>query len=223
MKTPQRRCAVLAGLLALATGVQPLQAASDSIYIYKRPDGTRLITDHEHANPDLRLIRHYGIHVPRGKGTHSAYSKSRKTVTIRSRRSTYTPRPTVSRFDELIAKKSEKHGVDSALVKAVVQIESAYDASAVSSKGATGLMQLMPATAARFGVNNRKNPSQNVDGGVRYLKHLLQLFSDDIRLALAAYNAGENAVLRYDDIPPYPETIDYVDKVLKLHELYATN
>ncbi len=107
------------------------------------------------------------------------------------------------------------------LVHAVVTAESAYDPHALSSAGALGLMQLMPATAKRFGVSDRKNPRANVYAGTRYLKQLLGMFDNDVRLALAAYNAGENAVIKYDNqIPPYPETQNYVRKVLKYYRQY---
>lgn len=101
-----------------------------------------------------------------------------------------------------------------ALLHAVVEVESAYDSRAISSKGAVGLMQLMPATARRYGVSDRRDPLQNLRGGARYLRDLLAMFGDDLALALAAYNAGENAVKRYGNrIPPYPETERYVQKV----------
>jgi soluble lytic murein transglycosylase-like protein len=92
-------------------------------------------------------------------------------------------------------------------------VESNYDPNAVSPKGAQGLMQLIPATARRFGVSDAFNPSDNIQGGARYLKHLLELYKGDESLALAAYNAGEGAVSRYGGVPPYPETQDYVAKV----------
>ena len=98
------------------------------------------------------------------------------------------------------------------LVHSVVQVESNYNPYAVSPKGAQGLMQLMPATASRFGVTNSFDAKQNIEGGVRYLKFLQETFGDD-RLALAAYNAGENAVSRYKGVPPFPETVSYVAKV----------
>jgi len=104
------------------------------------------------------------------------------------------------------------------LVHAVIQTESAYNSSAQSPKGAVGLMQLMPDTARRFGVIDRNDPDQNVDGGTRYLKYLITLFNPNIDLAVAAYNAGENAVIRYNNsIPPYPETQNYVKQVLALY------
>jgi soluble lytic murein transglycosylase-like protein len=98
------------------------------------------------------------------------------------------------------------------LVDSVIQVESNYNPYAISPKGAQGLMQLMPATARRFGVKNSFDAQQNVEGGVRYLKFLQDTFQDD-RLAVAAYNAGEKAVTKYGNVPPYPETVDYVAKV----------
>src|ERR1700675_2456195 len=102
--------------------------------------------------------------------------------------------------------------VSQLLVDSVIQVESNYNPYAVSPKGAQGLMQLMPATARRFGVTNSFDPQQNVEGGVRYLKFLQETFQDD-RLAVAAYNAGEKAVAKYKNVPPYRETVDYVAKV----------
>ncbi|MCX6599818.1 MAG: lytic transglycosylase domain-containing protein [Acidobacteria bacterium] len=113
---------------------------------------------------------------------------------------------------ELIADAARKHDVDPMLVESMVQVESNYDTRAVSNKGAMGLMQLIPATARRFGVVNPFDAQQNIEGGVRYLKYLQQLYRDD-RLALAAYNAGEGAVARYGAIPPYAETQNYVYEV----------
>ena len=112
----------------------------------------------------------------------------------------------------LVAEAAKTHDVSAALVESVIQVESNYNPHAVSPKGAQGLMQLMPSTARRFGVKNSFDPKQNIDGGVRYLKFLRETFGDD-RLAVAAYNAGEGAVLRYGNVPPYVETMDYVAKV----------
>jgi soluble lytic murein transglycosylase-like protein len=118
----------------------------------------------------------------------------------------------------MIQEISTRHGVDAELVKAVIQVESNYNDRARSPKGACGLMQLMPATAQRYGVQSIFDPSQNIEGGVRYLKDLVQLFKNDMRLAVAAYNAGEGAVQKYNnEVPNYEETQNYVRKVLALY------
>ena len=125
-----------------------------------------------------------------------------------------------TKFAPLIDKVSQRYRVERALIHAVITAESAYDPAAVSRAGAVGLMQLMPGTAKRYGVSDRRDPRQNVSGGVRYLRDLLVQF-DDLPLALAAYNAGENAVIRYGNrIPPYRETQRYVRKVLSYYRDY---
>ena len=116
---------------------------------------------------------------------------------------------------EMIENAAREYNVDPLLVHAVIQVESAYNPNAISPMGAEGLMQLIPSTARRFGVRNSFNAEQNIRGGVRYLKHLSLLFNNDLRLTLAAYNAGEGAVSRYNWIPPYPETQNYVYQVAK--------
>jgi soluble lytic murein transglycosylase-like protein len=122
------------------------------------------------------------------------------------------------KFAELISLVSKRHQLDADLVHAVVRAESAYDPNAVSSAGAVGLMQLMPATARQYGVKNRRDPAQNLLGGSRFLRYLIRRFDNDLSLALAAYNAGEGAVMRYGKrIPPYRETQNYVRKVLAFY------
>jgi hypothetical protein len=119
-------------------------------------------------------------------------------------------------FDHHIEDAARFHLVSPDLVRAVIQVESEFDALAVSSKGAKGLMQLMPFTAARFGVSDPFDARQSVFGGVQYLRFLLDLFNGDVSLALAGYNAGENAVLRYHGVPPYRETRSYVQRIQEL-------
>jgi soluble lytic murein transglycosylase-like protein len=114
----------------------------------------------------------------------------------------------------LVAEAAKNFDVNPLLVDSVIQVESNYNPFAVSPKGAQGLMQLMPGTAQRFGVTDSFDPKQNIEAGVRYLKLLQDTFQDD-RLAIAAYNAGEKAVAKYNDVPPYPETVSYVAKVGK--------
>jgi hypothetical protein len=101
------------------------------------------------------------------------------------------------------------------LIKSVIRVESGFNPNAISQKGAQGLMQLMPETAARMGVRNPLDPSENVDGGARYLRELLGLFSNDVVKALAAYNAGPKRVEQFHGVPPYPETVKYVNKVIR--------
>jgi len=127
-----------------------------------------------------------------------------------------------ARYDDLIARASERYSVDSTLIKAIIKTESNFNHRAVSPMGARGLMQLMPTTAAALQVKDSFHPENNIDGGVRYLRYLMNLFNGNLPLVLAAYNAGENAVLRYKNrIPPYQETQSYVRRVL--HHLNRYN
>ncbi len=118
-----------------------------------------------------------------------------------------------ARIERLVNETARRHDLDPQLVHSVIRAESNYDPFAISPKGAQGLMQLMPATARRFGVANTFDPNENLQGGMRYLRYLLDLFGDE-RLAVAAYNAGEKAVMRHGGVPPYEETERYVRLVL---------
>jgi soluble lytic murein transglycosylase-like protein len=126
-----------------------------------------------------------------------------------------------SRYDGLIESMARRHDVDPALVKAIVQAESAFDPKAVSRSGARGLMQVLPTTASRFSIKNLSDPRQNLRAGVLYLKHLLDLFDGDVTMAVAAYNAGPNSVRRHRGVPPYSETRNYLAKVMGLRRAYA--
>jgi len=126
-------------------------------------------------------------------------------------------------FEQIINSCSTEFGVEKSLVKAVIHAESGYNPNAVSSKGAAGLMQLMPGTAQDLKVADSFNPSDNIRGGVRYLRFLLDTFKGDVSLALAAYNAGLGNVAKHGGIPPYQETRNYVSKVLDYQRNYAAN
>ena len=121
-------------------------------------------------------------------------------------------------IDQLVEQAASRHQMDPDLIRAVMRVESGFDPKAVSSKGAMGLMQLIPATAHRFGVVNPFDPKQNLEGGVNYLKYLMALFGGDLSLSLAAYNAGEHSVQHFGGIPAIPETQNYVRKVTSIYK-----
>ena len=123
-------------------------------------------------------------------------------------------------FHPIILQEAGRHEIDPALVKAIIMAESGYNPNAVSDKGAKGLMQLMPSTAKALGVEDAFNPQQNISGGVRYFKKLVNRFDGDIKLALAAYNAGSKIVRHYQGIPPYKSTHYYIEKVFKYYKQY---
>lgn len=191
-------CGVLIAALLITA---PVQA---DIYKYVDKHGRVYLTDKPQHSGYKRLVKTWkGWQEP--SYNPSAFKKNQK------------------RFAPLIAEAAREYMLPDSLVHAVVTAESAYDPNALSSAGALGLMQLMPATARRFGVEDRKNPRANVYAGTRYLKQLLGMFDNDVQLAVAAYNAGENAVIKYGNkIPPYPETQNYVRKVIKYYQKYRT-
>lgn len=168
------------------------------VYKYTAPDGKVYYTDEPKKGFNYkRIIR------TRPKGYAKAYRRMAKNK---------------KKYSPLIIQAAAKYRIDEKLLHAVIQTESAYDKMAISSAGAVGLMQLMPATAKRYGVSNRKNARQNIDGGTHYIKDLFKMFNSNLELVLASYNAGEGAVKKYkNSIPPYPETRNYVRKVLALY------
>ena len=137
------------------------------------------------------------------------------TRSLEGGRSSAATRGLTPEVNAMIQRIARKHGVPAALVKAVARAESGFKSDAVSPAGAQGMMQLMPATGKGLGVSDPFNAEQSIEGGTRYLKNALRMFNGDVRLALAAYNAGPNAVKKYDGIPPYAETQNYVKKVMQ--------
>ncbi|MCU7905108.1 MAG: lytic transglycosylase domain-containing protein [Candidatus Thiodiazotropha sp. (ex Epidulcina cf. delphinae)] len=197
-ETVRRR---IGGVLLLGVCLCLPLSAEAEIFKYRGADDSIHFTD-KPMRGDYRLLWRSGKKKSRNSG--------RSMARMRENRAKVTP------LIERVAKQLRLHP---GLLHAVVRVESAYNPKAVSKKGAQGLMQLMPATADRYGVSDSYDPQQNLQGGAQYLKDLLKLFEFDIKLALAAYNAGENAVFKYGNrIPPYPETQNYVKKVLNEFE-----
>lgn len=130
----------------------------------------------------------------------------------------------VNRYDQIIRKTADKFKIDYALIKAIIKTESNFDHQAVSPVGAQGLMQLMPATASALQVENTFQPENNIEGGVRYLRYLLDIYRGNLTLALAAYNAGEGNVAKYNNnVPPFRETQNYIKRVLSFYNSYSRN
>lgn len=191
-----KRYVGIAVLIAL-----PLVAGAD-IYKYVDKYGRIHLSDKPAHDGYKRIVRTW-------KGWKEAQIAYRDTAKNRKR------------YAQAIDAVAKQNRLPRALVHAVITAESAYDPNAVSHAGAVGLMQLMPGTAERYGVRNRKDPLANVAGGTRYLRDLLKMFDNNLVLALAAYNAGENAVIKYGNkIPPYEETQTYVQRVLKYYNNY---
>lgn len=185
--------------ILLGTGEQP--AYADAIYRFVDKDG---VIHFSNVPTDTRYRKVFDDRIPvRFKST--ALPKAVLNQTIA----------------QSIAETSDRHRLDPALVRAVIQAESAFDPRAESPKGAMGLMQLMPETAVSLNVTNPYDPDQNISGGVRHLRYLLDRFSGDVRLALAAYNAGESRVMRDKRVPAITETREYVKKVMLLYKQFS--
>lgn len=148
--------------------------------------------------------------------------KAKYVVVLREKRVLFSPRLDTKKYDQLIFQAAEKFKLDPALIKAIIKAESNFNHRAISPVGAQGLMQLMPATAAELNVKDSFHPEKNIEGGSRYLRYLLKTYRGDLDLALAAYNAGEKAVARYNyNIPPYRETQNYVRRVKQFYREFA--
>ncbi|MFK7989641.1 MAG: lytic transglycosylase domain-containing protein [Sandaracinaceae bacterium] len=196
-----RRCLTLS-LLCLAAGLFVAPSARADIYTYTDANG---VVHYSNSPP------------PRQRGVRRIRTPERAappaTSASRGVRDTSTAR--FSRYDAVIREAAALYQLPESFLRAVIKVESNYHAEVVSRAGASGLMQLMPATAARMGVTDVFDPRQNILGGARYLRILANQFNGDLVLTVAAYNAGEGAVLRYRGIPPYAETQGYVRRVLR--------
>ncbi len=182
-------------ILVACLGFGSFSAFAGDIYYYEDSDGVLHMTD------EPPTVKSYGVLKQKNE---NAIHFAARTIPKEELR-------------KLIEEISPQHGFESALPEAVVKAESEYDTMAVSSKGARGLMQLMPETADALGVEDAHDPRQNLQGGIKYLRKLFDTYHGDIDLVAAAYNAGPGAVEKYKGVPPYRETIDYVKKVRKYY------
>lgn len=193
-------------LVGAAAVFLPLTAGADTIYKTVNPDGSISFTTRPTAGSTIAIK---SDKKPTRAGV-PAFAPQDKDL------SRYT------RYDEHIRGAATLYQIPEQLVRAVIKVESDYDPRAISSAGARGLMQLMPETAERLGVKDISDPRENIYGGVRYLRVLANMFNGDLDYTIAAYNAGENAVIQHGGIPPYAQTRDYVVKVTKFYRRYRT-
>jgi hypothetical protein len=232
LRIPRATIIVIVALLMTVT-VMMAPSAHATIYKWVDKNGTTHFSNYQkgkravaatsssgHGDIWKRIDKNGTTHFSNrrmGKGSVLVYRGKRKPSSRRAARSGTLAR-NMTLYSPLIEKAARRFKIDANLIHAVVRAESAYNASAESNKGAVGLMQLMPATARRYGVGDRTDPMQNLTGGVSYLRDLIVQFRN-VALALAAYNAGENAVIRHGNkIPPYPETQNYVQKVIGFYQ-----
>ncbi|MGX2039193.1 lytic transglycosylase domain-containing protein [Methylocaldum sp. MU1018] len=188
--------------LAFLSVLCPGMASAD-VYKYVDSSGHVFYTDNPKHSGYRRIIA-----TPAAFSFYSAPKKWPSGLFEKNRR----------QFASLIDAAASKYSLDPALLHAVIRAESSYNPGAVSRKGAVGLMQLMPETAARYGVRDRYDPGENIEGGAKYLSELIDMFRSDVRLAVAAYNAGENNVIKYGNkVPPFQETQEYVARVLNYY------
>ena len=201
---PRFGLSMLLALAALAFGVRPAFA---DIYTFKDERGVVHFTNIKGLDPRYKLLRREGSGPVPGSGNPAR---------------TYMPSEAeIRRYSSIVETAARQYGVDKALVHAVISAESGYNPQAVSRAGARGLMQLMPETARRYGVRDAFDPAQNIHGGVRLLKDLLELFEGNLELVIAAYNSGVNAVIRAGNrIPPHPETMVFVPRVMRYYESF---
>ena len=205
----------LPAILTLSLLATYLWASSSHADIYQYTDEQGVV--HFTNVPVARTNRPTRVHTETRPGTGSLASASASPVSARSAGSAASAEAIPASYHQYINDSCEKYGVDPSLVHALVKVESDFNPFALSRKGAMGLMQLMPQTAADLNVKNSFSPQDNIEGGVRYLRYLLDRYEGNLSLALAAYNSGETAVKRWGTVPPFKETKDYVKKILAIY------
>lgn len=211
----------IAPSLALAdNGVRVFKDASGVVNIVSNNSKLPGTGERYYKRIDANGTVHFTSNPPMGGGYSVVYVDACPACQVNSSINWNSTRLNTDAFALEIGQAAAVNGVDAGLVRALIHAESAFNPNALSRKGAQGLMQLMPATAGMYGVGNAFDASQNIAAGVRHLKYLLDRYDGDVRLAAAAYNAGEGAVAKYGGIPPYAETRVYVDRVETLMKRY---
>ena len=208
-------------ILAFAFATAVAVPASAELYKYRGPDGEVIITSEKRSDLELLEVVESGPRVRRASQTPKRASTGKTPANHTPRPENAVPRDQrEAAFDDIIAEASEAYDVPFGFVKAVIRVESNFNPNAVSKSGAMGLMQLMPRTAASLNVTDAFDPRQNIYGGTKFLRILIDRYDGDINLILAAYNAGDAAVARYDGIP-YPKTRGYVASVFRWYQVYS--
>lgn len=207
--TLKRPCSLLTIVFLLTLTLLPNGSSWATVYVYERADGSKLITDRKSSKAGLKLKKSY---------------KTEPYRSSKGRNAPYRAKPIKSQYDALIVNTSLKYNLEPSFIKAIIHVESAFDKYALSHKGAMGLMQLMPGTASSYQLNqNQFDANRNIEAGVQHLKDLMDRYDNDKKLSLAAYNAGQGAVSKYNGVPPYDETVDYIKKVMKLYGMYKNS
>ncbi len=200
-------------LLAAATLVTSAAMANGNVWSYEDSDGVMHFSNVPDSSPYRLYLKDPGSYRLKPERPDSADSALTKTPQFGALSQDTLP------FAAMVSAAATEQQLDPALLHAIIHVESRHNPAAVSPKGAIGLMQVLPETAKRMGVDSVKTPAGNINAGARYMRFLLDIFGKDVRLALAAYNAGENAVIRHGNrIPPYPETLAYVPAVIAAYD-----
>lgn len=223
----------LLGMLLACATIQPV--AADNVRRVVHPDGSVEFTNIPDSENRYTSTKKQVVYRYEDANGVMAFSRSRPAggdydvirfechaCQVNSTVDWYKTRLFLTPFKEEIQAAADQYGIDPALVRAVIHAESAFNPQALSSKGAQGLMQLMPGTAQELGVSNAMDIAENIRGGANYLARMLRLHNGDVRLATASYNAGPGAVSRYGGLPPFAETRAYVERVGILHERYRS-
>lgn len=202
---------ILVAIFAFVFTLCTFGPAEAGVYMYEDSTGKILLTDKP------RNYKQIAYFSPSGKKSITSSNKSAQS-SLKSLNKTQRKKVFFTRYNSIIKQKASKYKLDHRLVSAVVQVESQFNPKAVSRSGAVGLMQLMPSTAKQLGVHNAYDPYQNIEGGTKYLRYLVERFKGNVTFALAAYNSGPLNVEKYGNVPPFKETKRYIKKIYSIYK-----